>query len=422
MNGWKTHWRLVGVLALLALVLIAPQPQTVEAQQGRQVWAYFLGWYGRESWNDGRLLDRPQIQNYESFDFWILEQQIGQAQGAGIDAFVMSWLGRTDNNITDVTLNRALDVAWNKNFRIGAAFDLDNPNFLNNEQQVIEELSYLIHQRAHHGAYLRYNGKPVVYFWNQKRFSADTWARIRQQVDPNRDAIWVSEGLSTEYIPTFDGLYLFNTAWSGNPAGTAIQYRNAAYGAGGTFYTPTVMPGWNEDAVAITQNRENPTSPRDRNGGAFLRNSWQGAIAANTDVIMIVSWNEYLENSHIEPSVLHGTTALDTLRPLIAEWKTGAAPSAPDAPQESAAELAAGNPVGAPTGVTFTLGYNGNMRTNPQSNAGLIETIPYQTVLDVVGRTGDSTWYQVNYNGRSGWVAAQLGMIDGNVANVPVVQ
>lgn len=418
------RFRLISLAALLLLTIAAPRPEPAHAQN-REVWAYFLGWYGSPSWDDGRLLDRPLIQNYESFDFWILEQQIGQAQSAGIDAFVMSWLGRTNNNITDVTFNRALDVAANKGFRIGASVDLDNPEFMNSEQQLIDEISYLIKERAHHPAYLRYNGKPVVYFWNQRRFPPETWARIRQQADPTRDAIWVSEGLSTAYIPTFDGLYLFNTAWSGNPASTAIQYRNATYGAGGTFYTPTVMPGWNEDAVAITQNRPNPTSPRDRNGGAFLRNSWAGATAANTDVIMIVSWNEYLENSHIEPSQAHGYTALDTLRPLIAAWKAGApAPEAqaPAPSEESAAELAAGNPTGNPTGVTFTLGYNGNLRASANSGAGVLTTIPFQTTVDIVGRNGDSSWLQINYDGRSGWIASQLGTIDGNLSVVPVTQ
>lgn len=88
----------------------------------------------------------------------------------------------------------------------------------------------------------------------------------------------------------------------------AQQYMNATVNAGGSFYTPTVLPGWNESAVA---GRENPTSPQDRAGGAFLTNSWNGAASSGAGAILIVSWNEYLENSHIEPSQNFGTLALD---------------------------------------------------------------------------------------------------------------
>src|SRR4051812_36324279 len=81
---------------------------------------------------------------------------------------------------------------------------------------------------------------------------------------------------------------MFNTAWSKNPTGTAAGWAGRA---GGKFFTPTGMPGWDETRIA---GRGNPTASQDRAGGAFLANSWAGAVAAGTPAILIVSWNAYL--------------------------------------------------------------------------------------------------------------------------------
>lgn len=420
-------------ITLAALFALAPvEPVAVEAQSGKQVWAYFFGWYTTDSWNDGRLLDRPQGR-YSSFDDGRIGQQIAQAQSAGIDAFIHTWLGRGENNLTDIVLNKSLGQAAGRGFKIGVSVDMVGDGWLTTESAVVTEMQYLMNSVVRHPAYLTYNGKPVIYFWNQQRFSVDTWRRIREQVDPNRTTLWISEGVSTSYIPVFDGLYLFNNAWSSNPSGVAAQFSSLTYGAGGSLYTPTVMPGWNEDAVAISQNRDNPTAPQDRQSGLFLYNSWAGATSINPNVILIVSWNEYFENSHIEPSELHGSAALDVLRPLIASWKSGtSAPPPPAAPQAAAEEPSEGdgspqaaapavsNAPGNPTGVQFTAGYNINVRRNPSTGAEVVGQLAFNASAEVVGRTGDGQWIQININGTSGWVAAGLGTLSDDLGALPV--
>jgi hypothetical protein len=61
---------------------------------------------------------------------------------------------------------------------------------------------------------LRYQGKPVIFFWRQQRFSVDEWADIRNQVDPNRDSLWIAEGVDITYQSVFDGHHLYSIAWS----------------------------------------------------------------------------------------------------------------------------------------------------------------------------------------------------------------
>jgi uncharacterized protein YgiM (DUF1202 family) len=400
----KTN-RFLFAIASLLLGILAVQPAV--AQTGRQVYAFYFGWYSNDSWNDGTLLDRPATL-YSSFDANAVGHQVDQARGAGIDAFIMDWYGPQSNNMTNQVFSILLNQSSIYGFHAGVALDLGDPNFNATAGDTVASLQYLVTQLTVHPAYLRWGGQPVIYFWNENRFSAATWQSIRAQVDPNRSTIWVAEGTNTAFLPTFDGLYLFNTAWSANPGATAAQYLNQTVAAGGWFYTPTVMPGWDESHVT---GRGNPTATQDRAGGAFLTNSWNGAVSSSASVILIVSWNEYYENSHIEPSQLYGTTALDTLRSLITTWKGYA-------PQPTVEQLNA--PVVSPTGVTYRTTFYLRLRSGPSTDDDVIDNLPLHITVAVIGRSADGGWLQVNYNGGSGWVSAGYGVVTGDLSAVPV--
>lgn len=389
----------IRVLFLTLLMTLIVSGITSAQTERRQVWAYYFGWWGQDSWNDARLIDKP-AQPYSSFDAGAIGRQIDQAKGAGIDAFIMSWFGPKNNNMTHTVFNTLLDQAAAKGFKAAASVDLVDASYYTTGAEVVDALRYLINDRANHPAYLRYAGKPVIYFYYQARYSAADWANIRAQVDPDRHTIWVAEGTNTAFLPTFDGLYLFNTAWAGDPAAVASQWFAATRGAGGWFYTPTVLPGWNESRMA---GRSNPTAARDRANGQFLQSSWGGAAASGAGVILIVSWNEYYENSHIEPSQLYGTQALDTLRPLIASWKAGG--PAVVAPVTSS--VTGSTQQAAPSGPAVTVlrpnVYGLNVRSGPSLDAQVLGQIGADDVFAVTG--DDSGWYGIIFEGQQGWVS-----------------
>jgi len=405
----------MSVFAILAALLIATP---LSAAQPRQVYAFYFGWWTGGSWGDSALSDRP-VSPYDQYDGSVIGAQIDQAKGAGIDAFIMSYYGPAGENMTYHTFNSLLDQASARGFSAAAAVDLGSSNYNATADALTQTLSYIINDRANHPAYLRYNGKPVIYFWNQGRFSLSDWQYFRNLVDPGYTTIWVAEGTDTSYIGAFDGLYLFNVAWSSDFASTAAGWRNNVFNAGGTFFTPTVHPGWDENAIAMRENRNNPTDVQARLNGEFLTNSWNGAASSGADAILIVSWNEYYENSHIEPSQNFGTQALDTLRPLIAGWKSGAPVGSATANTNVTPAVEAAAP-GTPTGQTFTLNYLANFRSGPSTGAGIISEIPYLAAVEVVGKNADGSWIQVNYNGVSGWVSGTLGYLSGDVNALPV--
>ncbi len=61
-----------------------------------------------------------------------------------------------------------------------------------------------------------------------------------------------------------------------------------------------------------------------------------------------------------------------------------------------------------------------NVRTGPGTEFERITTIDPQRTYSVVGRTGDSSWYQINYGSGSGWVAGFVTRRGGDCSNLPV--
>jgi hypothetical protein len=62
-----------------------------------------------------------------------------------------------------------------------------------------------------------------------------------------------------------------------------------------------VSPGYDESRLGRQSARV-----IDRAQGALYNAQWQAAVAAHPDWILVTSWNEFWENTHIEPSVRFG--------------------------------------------------------------------------------------------------------------------
>jgi Glycosyl hydrolase family 99 len=56
----------------------------------------------------------------------------------------------------------------------------------------------------------------------------------------------------------------------------------------------------------------------DRENGAYYDAQWRAALEAGTDWVVVTSWNEWWENTHIEPSVRYG----DFYVRRTSEWAT----------------------------------------------------------------------------------------------------
>lgn len=399
----KSYRIIVVSLLAIALFFSTSTISNTEAQDERRVWAFYMGfWAGQQSWEwqADVLTDYPAIGNYDSRDPGVAATHIDQAQSAGIDGFVTSWYGLDDGITTTPVLNNLLDRAAERGFQVGVAFDAFDRDF--SIDSLVNSLNYIVYDRANHPAYLRYQGKPVIFFafQNNLGLSAADWQNVRNTVDPDRNTIWIAEGINgcCIYGGAMDGMYAFNLAWGNGRTGTYQSQASRMRNAGGSLYIPTIHPGWNEDLIAQRDGRGNPTSPRGRNGGQFLATSFNGAVNSGADVILVGTWNEFMENSHIEPSQQYGTQSLDTLRPLVQAWKSGAGvpSSVDDAPQN----------VAAPDYPAVQANTRLNVRAGSSTTFDIIGVITRGNWYAIIREEGD--WVVINYNGNEGYVSSQF--------------
>lgn len=322
--------RKAGILLLALAVLTGLWPAAVRGQAPeRLVLAFYYTWFDENSWGANKVPDVP-AEPYVSRDRGVMARHIEQAKAAGIDAFVVSWYGPQEaNNQTETNLRGLLDEAAARGFRIAVDFEVTSP-FYRNAGDVQNGLARLLATHAQHPAYLRSDGRPVIFFWRQQQYSTATWASIRAAVDPGHGSVWIEEGVDVSSLSVFDGHHLYSVTW--NPptdlAYTANKFakrvRDFAARAGvAKVYVATVMPGYDDRKTG----RGNAFAVG-REDGAYYARSWQAAIGSAPDWVVITSFNEWPEGSYIEPSRAYGSLYLD----LTAQWSAAFRGSAPPPP------------------------------------------------------------------------------------------
>jgi hypothetical protein len=76
------------------------------------------------------------------------------------------------------------------------------------------------------------------------------------------------------------------------------------------IWIPSFSPGFNATLIGGKEIVA-------RDNGATLKTEYANALASDPDIMGLISWNEWTENTYVEPGELYGTTALDTLKELV---------------------------------------------------------------------------------------------------------
>lgn len=346
-RGMNTAHRFVspgiGLLLLLVLALLAPLSGAAASTRGGAsvgrspaslaapgdsadvpVFAYYYIWYTRGSWDRAKT-DLPQLGPYSSSDSTVIAQHIRWARAAGIDGFIVSWKHEPR---LDVPLQRLVAEAEKQNFKLILLYQgLDFQRDPIDPTKVLEDLSWFARTYGTNPVFDVF-GRPAVVWSGTWKFSDDEIGMVRAGLGaPDNLLLLGSERSAEDYrkrAELYDGDAYY---WSsGDPIETPgyqqrIDNLSAAVAADDGRWIAPAAPGFDARLVG-------GTSTVDRRDGATYRASWEAAMVSDPSALGIISWNEFSENSHIEPSVAYRTRYLDLTRELTGGG-TAAAPASP---------------------------------------------------------------------------------------------
>jgi hypothetical protein len=272
------------------------------------VLAYYYIWYDRGSWDRAKT-DLPILGTYSSSSRQVMRQHVEWAKSAGIDGFIVSWKSTPK---LDDRLRQLVEVAREADFKLAIIYQgLDFERNPVPAAQVGRDL------RAFGSAYaadpvFSIRGRPLVVWSGTWEFSR---ADIEAVTTPLRATLRILaserdvDGIN-RLAGTVDGDAYY---WSSVDPETFPNYLDkliamsaVVHAQGGLWIVP-VASGFDARLIGGTR-----VIPRDE--GEHIRRQMGLIAETRPDAIGLISWNEFSENSHIEPSVEHGYAYLDVIR------------------------------------------------------------------------------------------------------------
>jgi hypothetical protein len=324
---------------------------TRAAQADVTVGAYYYPWYG--SFSGGHSINQslrghlvppqpPAIGLYSSRSSGTISQHIDQSRQANIDFWAVSWWG--PNSAEDTTFRTSIlahprraelqyAVHYESTGRLGT---FANPNFTN----LIPDFRYLANNYFQNPNYLKIDGRPVVFMYVTRAYfntqaARDAVANLRATIvsefgiepyivgDDLFGSVNVQRAQLWDAITDFDvyGTVLQSKgSTSAALSQLALVYDNArsAIANVDVGFIPTASPGFNDKGVRDGH----PSAPRylvdDPNSdeGDLFRRMLKDVVVPRTDpragnILMINSFNEWHEDTQIEPTVVAPRTNMD---------------------------------------------------------------------------------------------------------------
>ena len=266
------------------------------------VGVHYFAWYRMESGGWGNALTnvsadapKPALGWYDSSDTDVIAAQIRQIEEAGFDFAAVHVIAGSPRTWT----NARTFVDRLSGHRLKAAILVDGL-YAGTAAEKAMWVQKARDEFADDDHYLRLDGEPLIML-----FSAP--------ID-------------------FDmpGVALRNVYWTPryDPGGNTFNPNRRLEPRDWPFWAPTpqplvngvapVIPGYTDAALGRPQ-----TMVHARDNGRMYREQWQRALALHPEIVLVYSWNEYFEQTAIEPTDAWGNQYLQTSACFIAHAHRG---------------------------------------------------------------------------------------------------
>ncbi len=326
----KTIAVILAVVGFLGVILADENPE-----QKKMCWAHFVGWGFAQTDEHDQVMRIPSTRMLEPLGdrsllgkdihddagiFLAPRKHIETALAYGLNGFCVDivrpeWY---------TGMGHFFRGAEGTPFKI--ALCMDSLNYSN--ERLLKGLSGFIQKFKDHPNTCKINGRMVIFVYNIGGKNIDEWLKVRNElknkgldayyiVQPAHEtSMWDNPAKLADALRGFEGFYDFGCNGftsdemkqrlangravldkSPRPdsifcAGIAIGY----IGKGSSFYRPFLNSG-------------------------TLRSNWEAALANNADWVCLTTWNDYIESTQFEPSVINRDNLLRINREYLAQWR-----------------------------------------------------------------------------------------------------
>jgi hypothetical protein len=336
-------------LTLLILVTAGCQVPAADVKMNDseaavQVGVYYYPWYYNDFHGRRYLRERldpsqaPMLGEYNDRDAAVIKQHLEWSRYAGIDYWVTSWWGPGGREDT-TTLEHILPHPDLGDLKIALFYETaGRMNDFTDDTNLRPDIDYIADNYFDHPNYLKIDGKPVLFIYLTRvlsqrgvlKISIDT---IRSAANEKGYALFIVGdqvfGPTPGHIddlPYLDAVTNYDVYGSMGAVNYATQAKVDQYYRGqegwkqaaaelGVAFIPAVSPGFNDTGVRDGHRPLSRQLAEGEPGGSLFAAMLQGALPLtdkNVDrMLMVTSWNEWHEDTQIEPVKISPSTSAD---------------------------------------------------------------------------------------------------------------
>lgn len=318
------------------------EPADDPSETERLVGAHYYPWYemhgGHRNWTD-RTPSTPALDEYGATDPDVIDRHLTWCLEYGIDWLSVSWWGPKSG--TDVALDEAVveanqfdDVAFSILYEtVGRLeefdYDLDDPAA---RERLRDDLRYIDETYVHRENYLHLDDRPVVFFYVANLLRGDLEAAFEAitgdiGVDPyvladvpfgtppdTYPVTRVADAITTynPYAARPDIESVFHELYD---RGNKVMHLGAETANVG--FIPTVIPGYDDTEIPDYQRADNPVlSPSPERYERVCEQVTPHL--ADAKAVLVTSFNEWYEDTQVEPSETYATAYLEVTAEKLA--------------------------------------------------------------------------------------------------------
>ncbi len=316
----------------------------METDSSYEVGVYYYPWYGGDFHGGRYMRERlvppqyPTLGEYDDRDAGVIAQHLAWSRQAHISLWVASWWGpdkREDRTLLQSILPHAelgdMNIAlfYETTGRTGNFSDFD---------QVAPDIAYMAQHYFDHPNYLKIDGRPVLFVYLTRVLARNgtleefvvamrtAAAEAGSELYLVGDQVFGQPPASSDGLSLLDAVTNYDVYGSMGAKGYAGQvavdryyaaqalWRQRAHEAGAAF-VPAATPGFNDKGVREGHEATSRRLDRSAEFGSLFRAMLEQAVGytdeSTGNMLMITSWNEWHEDTQIEPVAPGPTTAVD---------------------------------------------------------------------------------------------------------------